>query len=125
MNIENDLLYKNLIFLDKYRPPYNVKEIFQFMLGYQLSSNEEWISNFNLFLEKKLLNLYTDNQFDKLPVNCGEFIYLNQKSDSEGLDLFFKFLREYKDFTGAEHLPRSRRAVLEKTTTARAGLRPE
>ncbi len=98
MKMEESLLYKNLIFLEKYRPPYNVKEVFQFMLGYQLAVGEDWISEFNKFLERKLLNLYTDNEFDKLARNCSEVIYENQKSDQEGLNLFFYTLQEYKDF---------------------------
>lgn len=96
MHIEDSLLFKHLIFLEKYHPPHlNVKEIFHFMLGYQLAAKESWISDFITFLEKKLLNLYTDNQFDKLPISCGEIIYENQKSDDDGLKLFFDALHEY------------------------------
>lgn len=98
MNIEESLLYKNLIFLGKFSSPsFNVKEVFYFMLGYQLAASEGWISDFNIFLEKKLLKLYTDNQFDKLPRNCGEVIYENQKTDEDGLKLFFDTLQEYKN----------------------------
>lgn len=98
MKMEESLLYKNLVFLEKYRPPYNVKEVFQFMLGYQLAASEVWISDFNKFLERKLLKLYTNDEFDRLPRNCGEVIYENQKSDEEGLNLFFETLQEFHHF---------------------------
>lgn len=100
MKMEDSLLYQNLVFLAKYRPPYNVKEVFQFMLGYQLASSEVWISDFNKFLENKLLKLYTNNEFDKLPRNCGEVIFENQKSDEDGLNLLFDTLQEFKNTVG-------------------------
>ena len=89
MNIEDSLLYKNLIFFEKYGPPsFNVKEIYWFIMGYQLAASEDWIADFHLFLGKKLLKLYTDQSFDKLPKNFGEFIDEHQSSDADGLSLF-------------------------------------
>jgi hypothetical protein len=67
------------------------------MLGYQLAANEAWISDFNKFIERKLLNLYTDNEFDRLSTHWGGFIFENQKSDAEGLAFFFSTLKEYKN----------------------------
>ncbi len=98
MNIDDSILYKYLIFLKQVQALYNAKEIFNLILGYQLASNEKWLSNFNYFMERKLLNKYfKGNKLDRLPQNYGQVIYENQKSDSEGLALFFNLLKEYKE----------------------------
>ncbi len=93
--IEDSQLYKYLIFLQKYDPGYNVKEVFNLILGYQLASNEEWISKLNNFIDKKLIVEYYNDSLDKLPENYGNVIYANQSNDKEGLEKFYSFLSDF------------------------------
>ena len=104
IKIVDSHLYKYLIFLKKYNPGYNVKEIFNLILGYQMALNQEsisevvrekWITDFNNFIEQKLIFEYYNNDFDKLPKNYGEIIYEHQKDDLDGLDQFYKILDEF------------------------------
>lgn len=97
MNIEDSKLYNYLIFISSMESDYNVKEVFNLILGYQIASNEEWIGELNDFMEKKLLNKYYGGEFDKLPRNYGDIIYEFQESDSSGLLEFFAILNEFKE----------------------------
>ncbi len=93
--IQDSQLYKYLMFLKKYSQDYNIKEIFNLSLGYQMGSKEEWISDLNNYIERKLLIMYFGNQFDKLPKNYGTIIYENQNDDKDGIKLFYKLLDEF------------------------------
>jgi len=104
VKIEDSVLYKYLVFLKGIQTNYNVKEIFNLILGYQMAMNsmsirsnncESWISDFNTFVDDYLINKYYDNSLNKLPRNFGDVIFENQKSDSDGLKLFFEILDLY------------------------------
>ncbi len=99
-------LYKYLLFLRKYDPGYNVKEVFNLILGYQMALNQEtvsvsakerWISDLNDFIEKQLIFEHYNNDRDKLPKNYGEIIYENQSDDKDGLEKFFSLLNQFSN----------------------------
>lgn len=93
--IENSQLYRYLMFLRKHDPGYNVKEVFNLVLGYQLASDEEWIAKFNTFVDKHLIIEYYSNNVEKLPKNYGNVIYENQSDDKDGLDKFYSLLKDF------------------------------
>lgn len=99
--ITNSTLYQYLGFLRNIKTEYNVKEIFNLMLGYQLAINqktialenrEEWIIDFNIYIEEFLLNKFYFNKMEKLPRNYGDIIFENQQNDFDGLKQFFQIL---------------------------------
>jgi len=106
IRVVDSQLYKYLVFIRRTQSEYDVKEVFNLILGYQLALNqakipaevkENWISGFNDFIEKKLTIKYYNGKIAKLPINYGEAIYENQQNSAEGLAEFFNILEEYRN----------------------------